>query len=598
MRNLALVIVQFISMILLSQPDWTLKFTSNVEKDGRPLPGANIALTKGGVNIKTTVSDGKGDFTIEVPADADFILVVSNAGCNSKRFRIDTRNVPADKNKENFKPEIHIEGVTMSKPVPTVNYNALNQPLAFIHYYPEKKKFSDDEAYTSQNLSALMAIRQQEQAVLEKYQSTVKNGDQYLAKKDCDGAKSKYEEAAALLPDEALAKEKLQQALKCINEKQETAKKAEAEAKAKADAEAAAKKKAEEEKLAAEKAAKEKAEAVAKKKAEEEKLAAEKAAKDKADAEAAAKKKAAEEKLAAEKAAKDKADAEAAAKKKAEEEKLAAEKAAKNKADAEVAAKKKAEEEKLAAEKAAKEKANADIATKKKAEEEKLASEKAAKDKADAEAAAKKKAEEEKLATEKANKEKADAEATAKKKAEDEKLATEKANKDKAEAEAAAKKKADAEARKKAEADLVAKKIAEADAKKKAEEEKLATEKAAKAKAAEEKALAEKLAAEKLAKEKAERELKHKENSEGKIVQEDNGPVTQGNIGKDEARKSIPSALGANKYKEHFSRGNELFKQKRYSEAKTSYEEALKSKPDDAAAKAKLAEIEKLNGPK
>ena len=290
MRNLALVIVQFISMILLSQPDWTLKFTSNVEKDGRPLPGANIALTKGGVNIKTTVSDGKGDFTIEVPADADFILVVSNAGCNSKRFRIDTRNVPADKNKENFKPEIHIEGVTMSKPVPTVNYNALNQPLAFIHYYPEKKKFSDDEAYTSQNLSALMAIRQQEQAVLEKYQSTVKNGDQYLAKKDCDGAKSKYEEAAALLPDEALAKEKLQQALKCINEKQETAKKAEAEAKAKADAEAAAKKKAEEEKLAAEKAAKEKAEAVAKKKAEEEKLAAEKAAKDKADAEAAAKK--------------------------------------------------------------------------------------------------------------------------------------------------------------------------------------------------------------------------------------------------------------------------------------------------------------------
>ena len=498
MRNLALVIVQFISMILLSQPDWTLKFTSNVEKDGRPLPGANIALTKGGVNVKTTVSDGKGDFTIEVPADADFILVVSNAGCNSKRFRIDTRNVPADKNKENFKPEIHIEGVTMSKPVPTVNYNALNQPLAFIHYYPEKKKFSDDEAYTSQNLSALMAIRQQEQAVLEKYQSTVKNGDQYLAKKDCDGAKSKYEEAAALLPDEALAKEKLQQALKCINEKQETAKKAEAEAKAKADAEAAAKKKAEEEKLAAEKAAKEKAEAVAKKKAEEEKLAAEKTAKDKANAEAAAKKK----------------------------------------------------------------------------------------------------AEEEKLATEKANKEKADAEATAKKKAEDEKLATEKANKDKAEAEAAAKKKADAEARKKAEADLVAKKIAEADAKKKAEEEKLATEKAAKAKAAEEKALAEKLAAEKLAKEKAERELKHKENSEGKIVQEDNGPVTQGNIGKDEARKSIPSALGANKYKEHFSRGNELFKQKRYSEAKTSYEEALKSKPDDAAAKAKLAEIEKLNAPK
>jgi uncharacterized protein HemY len=42
------------------------------------------------------------------------------------------------------------------------------------------------------------------------------------------------------------------------------------------------------------------------------------------------------------------------------------------------------------------------------------------------------------------------------------------------------------------------------------------------------------------------------------------------------------------------SRGNELFKQKRYKEAKVSFEDALKSKPDDVYATNKLKEIETL----
>jgi tetratricopeptide (TPR) repeat protein len=52
--------------------------------------------------------------------------------------------------------------------------------------------------------------------------------------------------------------------------------------------------------------------------------------------------------------------------------------------------------------------------------------------------------------------------------------------------------------------------------------------------------------------------------------------------------------LGADKYKATIKRADELFKMKRYSEAKSMYEEALKQKPNDAAATNKLAEIEKL----
>jgi len=65
-------------------------------------------------------------------------------------------------------------------------------------------------------------------------------------------------------------------------------------------------------------------------------------------------------------------------------------------------------------------------------------------------------------------------------------------------------------------------------------------------------------------------------------------------VGSGDAKYSIPQALGADKYKATIKRADELFKMKRYSEAKPIYEEALKQKPNDPAATNKLAEIEKL----
>ena len=65
-------------------------------------------------------------------------------------------------------------------------------------------------------------------------------------------------------------------------------------------------------------------------------------------------------------------------------------------------------------------------------------------------------------------------------------------------------------------------------------------------------------------------------------------------VGSGDAKYSIPQALGADKYNATIKRADELFKMKRYSEAKPMYEEALKQKPNDPAATNKLAEIEKL----
>ena len=61
-----------------------------------------------------------------------------------------------------------------------------------------------------------------------------------------------------------------------------------------------------------------------------------------------------------------------------------------------------------------------------------------------------------------------------------------------------------------------------------------------------------------------------------------------------DSKFSIPQALGADKYKATMKRADELFKMKRYAEAKPIYEEALKQKPNDPAAISKLEQIEKV----
>lgn len=173
-------------------------------------------------------------------------------------------------------------------------------------------------------------------------------------------------------------------------------------------------------------------------------------------------------------------------------------------------------------------------------------------------------------------------------------------------------------------------------AKEKLEANKIAKEKAAFEKSQKEKSAADKLASDKLEKENAVKEKqeidknakekadnltkaksitekkvletnKKKEPTKEKIVLEKSNdkpavsakassidePVIS-KVDKGEAKYTIPQALGIDKYKETIKRADELFKMKRYIEAKPLYEDALKFKANDAYSAGRLAEIEKL----
>jgi len=74
---------------------------------------------------------------------------------------------------------------------------------------------------------------------------------------------------------------------------------------------------------------------------------------------------------------------------------------------------------------------------------------------------------------------------------------------------------------------------------------------------------------------------------------ENNSSTTNSNLGGGDSKYKTPHKLGVDKYKEDIKKGDEYFKDKRYTEAKAAYQNALKEKPNDAVAKSKLAECDK-----
>ena len=78
----------FFSVFAGAQDNWTLEISSSVEihtlkltnkaeKKTHPLRGASIKLYQGSAIVKEVKSDARGDFSILVPPDGDFIIEIS-----------------------------------------------------------------------------------------------------------------------------------------------------------------------------------------------------------------------------------------------------------------------------------------------------------------------------------------------------------------------------------------------------------------------------------------------------------------------------------------------------------------------------------------
>lgn len=89
------------------------------------------------------------------------------------------------------------------------------------------------------------------------------------------------------------------------------------------------------------------------------------------------------------------------------------------------------------------------------------------------------------------------------------------------------------------------------------------------------------------------------EEEKKKLAYETKSKDGQGEMGKGNSDHAIPQVIGAaEKYRERIKAADELFKRKRYDEAKEIYNEALMYKDKDPYATNKIAECDKLKAPK
>ena len=574
-----LILFNFSSFFLFSQ-EWTLPFTSRIEKSGKKLQGATVTLMQGGKQVMQTMTGEDGSFKFQIPSNGDYTVIVTKTGHCTKKFQVSTRGVPPDKTQDNFRG-FNIESISLFEPLPGIDYSVLNQALVKVTYDPIKDNFDYDEAYSNQMLEALDKLRQLELAAQNKqkeleanYVAAIKTGDKAFQKKDWAAAKAAYNQALTFKPTELYPKEQLAQ-IEIIIKDQEALNKKNNSDKAAADKAAA-------DKLAQDKADKAIADKALADKTLADKAAADKLAKDKIDKEFADKTNA--NKALADKAASDKAASDKLVMEKADKvlaDKLAKDEAAKKAAD-DKAVVDKAISDKTAADKIAREKVEKELADKLSKDElaKKAAADKILSDITVTEKAAADKAAAARLVKEKADKELAD------KLSKDElarKATVDKIAADKAEVARLIKEKVDKE---------IVDKLTKNEAAKKA-----AADKSLADIAAVEKADSEEAEIARLAKEKAEKELLEKLSKvdEGKKAAADK--IEAAKLAKellDKDKIITPPVLTVDKYKQAKEKADAFFNSKKYQESKISYEEALIAKAGDSYAKGRLAEIEKL----
>jgi hypothetical protein len=153
--------------------------------------------------------------------------------------------------------------------------------------------------------------------------------------------------------------------------------------------------------------------------------------------------------------------------------------------------------------------------------------------------------------------------------------------------------------------EAIAAEAAEKSAANKIANDKIIAEKTAKDKAMFEKAANDQLAKEKMSEEKksknkpaTEKENPKKEDPEKIKINETEPTNNEPNGKKGHSNYSIAQPIGKNIYKETITKADGYFKMKRYAEAKTEYENALKIKADDLYSKNRIDEIVKLTNPK
>ncbi len=221
----------------LHAQDWNLLVTGKVYRsDGSKLDGAVVSVLKNGSQSNQIITQKNGKFDFVLDPEANYIISVSKAGYATKRFQVDTRNVPSDRGKSGnfnpFAPEVTLRETPKNASIASQMEDILREPLAKYSYSSKEENFVDDPAYTRSMLDKLAKLKDleekakedekkkaqeiamqlaSEKALNDKYNQAIARGTAAMGIKDWNNARSAFTEATGLKPAEQLPKDKLKE---------------------------------------------------------------------------------------------------------------------------------------------------------------------------------------------------------------------------------------------------------------------------------------------------------------------------------------------------------------------------------------------------
>ena len=193
--------------------------SGTVKKDKDRLELAVVTLYKGKQVVQQISTTSNGKFVFNLEPGGEYTVNVTRAGSVNKKILYSTMGITPE-NAKNFAQTIQpeIELFEMPKDANLVSQiNAIvSQPVGKFYYDPRSDGIANDEAYAASMQSALATLRKlQEEAERKaaeenaKYKDAIDRGDEAFTKRDYATAKAAFVEASAIKTFEVYPKNRI-----------------------------------------------------------------------------------------------------------------------------------------------------------------------------------------------------------------------------------------------------------------------------------------------------------------------------------------------------------------------------------------------------
>ncbi len=191
-------IYQLKSKVILR--NWQLSSRAYVKETN--LQGASVELFEGSKLLTKTTTDAEGNFDINLPSSGNYLLVLTNPGCNPKKFIVNCNSIVIKNGSADFIPSVDLTGIIASKTIKDVGDLGLSYPKVVM-------TDGKNQEFKYGGLNFPVNINDGDIRVIQKFCTCNKLGDMALQNKNFELARTYYLMASTIFEKEEYPKEQL-----------------------------------------------------------------------------------------------------------------------------------------------------------------------------------------------------------------------------------------------------------------------------------------------------------------------------------------------------------------------------------------------------